>query len=158
MDALHTNIKKLKMFDDKYKGIDNYYQTFIDNDTSLKSLVKTLSKSGSKNKMVQMDVPLTAEYLRNVGYDIPKPDRHICRILGKGYLSLSSKQPVPQMEAFDIVRVIADEIEKSYAKVDYILWSYCADGYGGICASKHPQYEICVAKDYCKHQCIIQQR
>ena len=76
-----------------------------------------------------MGIPLVCEYLRNVGYDIPKPDRHICRILGSAHLALSDKKEVPPFEAFDIVVKLAELTGKPTAEVDYILWSYCADGY-----------------------------
>lgn len=32
----------------------------------------------------------------------------------------------------------------------YILWSYCANGYGEICSLKNPKCQSCVAKQICK--------
>lgn len=101
-------------------------------------------------KFAQLGEALTAEYLRNVGYDIAKPDRHICRILGSDILGCSDKKVVPIYEAFDIVAAIANALEKDTAEVDYILWSYCASGYGEICTLKNPKCQYCVAKQICK--------
>ena len=99
-----------------------------------------------------MAEPLNAEYLRNVGYDIAKPDRHICRILGCNYLGCSEHEIVPIYEAFDIVRELAEHMDKNVAEVDYILWSYCAEGYGGVCRKGKENCEICVANKFCKRK------
>ena len=85
-----------------------------------------------------------------VGYSIAKPDRHICRILGADCLACSDKKTVPAFEAIDIVAAIAAELQKSAAEVDYILWSYCAKGYGAVCTLQSPKCEICVAKKHCR--------
>jgi hypothetical protein len=42
----------------------------------------------------QMRIPLVAEYLKNAGYDLPKPDTHVTRILSKPYLGFSEKDRV----------------------------------------------------------------
>ena len=34
------------------------------------------------------------------------------------------------------------------ADIDYLFWSYCADGMGGICGAK-PKCEQCVIRDDC---------
>lgn len=155
MDALLSdNIPKLLMIEKEYGEIDNYYRKYIETEQTLKSLVTTLSASDSKDKMVQMDIALVCEYLRNVGYDIPKPDRHIRRILGSEYLALSDEPTVPEFEAFDLVVELAEIMDKPVAEVDYILWSYCAKGYGAVCKKTNfpCESEKCVAKSYCKRK------
>lgn len=150
MNALIShNIPKLITIEKEYGTIDNYYREFIQSDESLVTLVKTLSETTSKDKMTQMDIPLVCEYLRNVGYDIPKPDRHICRILGSEILSFSSSKKVSAFQAFDIISKIAKLLNKSVAEVDYILWSYCSTGYGEICTSTNPKCKLCAVKTYC---------
>lgn len=146
---IHTNIRKFMSFEDKYGSVDEYYQTFAVQDPSLKTLVKNLSDSDSADKMKQMGAALTAEYLRNVGYDIAKPDRHICRILGCKYLGCSDQEEVPVFDAFDIVRELAEYMGRKTAEVDYILWSYCARGYGEICTKNKPKCERCAARQIC---------
>lgn len=155
MDALLSdNIPKLLMIEKEYGEIDDYYRKYIETDQTLKSLVTALSASDSKDKMVQMDIALVCEYLRNVGYDIPKPDRHIRRILSSEYLALSDEPTVPGVEAFDLVVELAEIMDKPVAEVDYILWSYCAKGYGEVCKRTDFPCEIekCVAKSYCKRK------
>lgn len=150
---LSKNIDLLCSLEEKYGAIDTYYQKFIEIDNSLKTLVVVLSTDGSISKPEQMNVALVCEYLRNVGYDIPKPDRHIRRILGSEYLALSDKPIVPEFEAFDLVVELAKIMKKPVAEVDYILWAYCAKGYGGVCKkTDFPcQSENCVAKEHCKY-------
>ena len=146
-----TNIGKLQQLDEQYGGIDVYYHQLTDKGPSFKTLVRTLSTPKSKDKMAQMGVALVCEYLRNVGYDIPKPDRHVRRILGSERLGCSEHKIVPEFDIFDIIAELAEELGKPAAEVDYILWSYCAKGYGEICTA-NPKCEQCVVKGYCANK------
>lgn len=149
---IHTNIPKLVQLEKQYGSVDAFYQKYINEDSTLKSLVKALSCENSDCKLAQMGEALVAEYLKNVGYDIAKPDRHIRRILGSKALGCSTYETVPIFEAFDIVAALAKEMNRPAAEVDYILWSYCANGYGEICTVKNPKCDICVANNCCNHQ------
>ncbi len=145
------NIRKLKQWKDTFGSIDSYYKRFIEKDSSYQTLIETLSQSDSENKMKQLSEALTAEYLRNVGYDLAKPDRHVRRILGNSILACSEQEIVPVFEAMEIVREIADILNRHVAEVDYILWSYCATGYGEICTSRRPLCCDCVIRKYCRN-------
>lgn len=149
---LEVNIPKLLDIENEYGTVDTYYQKFVEIDKTLHTLVLVLSNIESKDKLAQMGIALVCEYLRNVGYDIPKPDRHIRRILGSETLAFSSNETATPFEVFDIVSKIAVQLNKSIAEVDYILWSYCANGYGEICTVAKPKCDICVAKKYCKKE------
>jgi len=150
MMALKENIEKLKSFEKQCGSVDEYYQNLINEDGSLKKLVRSLSEYNSKDKMGEMGVALVAEYLRNVGYDLPKPDRHIRRILGNKILACSEKKIVPEFEVFDIIAELSKELGMPAAEVDYILWTYCADKYGEICTVSDPKCDTCVTKEYCQ--------
>lgn len=145
------NTTKLISLEQEYGSIDSYYQKFIDKDNTLKTLVKQLADPHSEDKLAEMAEALVAEYLKNVGYDIAKPDRHIRRILGRKILGCSECEEVPVYEAFDIVTEIAQEMNRSVAEVDYIIWSYCADGYGEICTVNKPKCDKCVARKSCRN-------
>ncbi len=147
-----TNIGKMQLLEKDYGSIDVFYQEFIDTDPTLKALVKELSDKGKPHKYVQMGAALTSEYLKNVGYDIAKPDRHICRILGSKVLGCSDREIAHTDEAFDIVAEIAEAAGKRIAEVDYILWSYCANGYGSICTKRKLKCDRCVAENICKKE------
>lgn len=149
MKALITvNIPKLKAIEKEYGSIDTLYKKYII-DGDISCLVWKLSAADSKMKYAQMGEALVAEYLKNVGYNTSKPDRHIRRILGSNHLACSDSKIVPIFEAFDIVADIAKESGKPTAEVDYILWSYCASGYGEICTQKNPKCDLCKAKELC---------
>ena len=148
MAALKSNIEKLEAFNSQSSSIDSYYKKYIKEDGSLKTLVQSLSQK--ENKLSEFGVPLVCEYLRNVGYDIPKPDRHIKRILGSKILACSKSEIVPDFEVFDIIAKISQKVGMSSAEVDYILWTYSADGYGAVCTVNSPKCDICVAKELCK--------
>lgn len=47
------NVPKLLKFEKEYGSIDNYYNTFVEKDTSLKSLVSNLADGKSEDKMTQ---------------------------------------------------------------------------------------------------------
>jgi endonuclease III len=149
MQALKGNIEKLKSLEEQYGSIDEYYKQLNKGDSLFITLVKSLSEHGSKNKLVRLGAPLASEYLRHLGYDLPKPDRHICRVLGSKILGCSEKEEIGVYDAFYIIAEIAKEINKSSAEVDYILWSYCANEYGGVCTVVKPKCDICVAKECC---------
>lgn len=151
---IDVNIPKLKAIEQKYGNIDTYYKKYIIDGCDMTCLIRQLASPDSKDKLAQMGEALIAEYLKNVGFDTAKPDRHICRILGSKYLACSKSEIVPVFEAIDIVADIAGELGKSTAEIDYILWSYCATSYGEICTLKNPKCSFCVAKEYCKGERI----
>lgn len=64
-------------------------------------------------------------------------------------LGCSDKEEVPVYEAIDIMSCIANELNKPIAEVDYILWSYCAKGYGQMCTKSGANCDRCVIKEYC---------
>lgn len=146
---IEVNIGTFQRLKQQFRSVDNFYNRFTEADSSLKTLVLVLSSPDSPFKLKQMGEALTAEYLKNVGYDIAKPDRHIRRILGSEILGCYDKKEVPIYEAFDIVAEIAKEMKRPVAEVDYILWSYCANGYGETCLKSAPKCNICVAKSCC---------
>lgn len=147
------NIGKLLSIQEKYGSVDNFYQSLADKNDNLKTLVRELATAGKPYKFAQLGEALTAEYLKNVGYDIGKPDRHIRRILGCEYLGCSKHKDVPSDEAIDIIADIAKSLNKSAAEVDYILWAYCANGFGEVCTKGKPKcMGLCVAEPFCNYK------
>lgn len=144
-----VNIGKLQEWEQRYGCIDAYYQQFIGENGTLYALVKQLADPMSKDKLAQMGEALIAEYLKNVGYRIAKPDRHIRRILGHSALDCSAREIVPIYDAMAIIDEISKETGKSAAEVDYILWMYCADGFGEICTKMKPKCGLCKANNVC---------
>lgn len=156
MEALiKNNIPLLSKIENQYGSIDSCYKKYIAEDSTLKGLIEKLSSPESFLKMNQMGEALNAEYLRNVGYDIAKPDRHIRRILGSKILGCSKYETVPIYEAMDIIQSIAEQMRKHCAEVDYLLWMYCANGYGEVCTVRNPKCDICVIRNICNSERTI---
>ena len=151
-----VNIPKLLKLEEEYGTIDSYYQKYVQIgidkhlDAPVKPLIKILSEMKGNDKLEQFGIPLVCEYLRNVGYDIPKPDTHTRRILGSDNLGFSTSKEVSEYKTIDIICQIAKDAKKSVAETDYILWSYCSDGYGEICTLKDPKCDLCVAVGLCQ--------
>lgn len=159
MEALiKNNIPLLSKIENQYGSIDSCYKKYIAEDSTLKGLIEKLSSPESFFKMNQMGEALNAEYLRNVGYDIAKPDRHIRRILGSKILGCSKYETVPIYEAMDIIQSIAEQMGKHCAEVDYLLWMYCANGYGEVydylcCSEKELEKTHMISTDYVYPSC-----
>lgn len=148
-----VNIGKLLAIKKEYGSVDHFYQSLADKNDNLKALVRELATAGKPYKFAQLGEALTAEYLKNVGYDIGKPDRHICRILGSEYLGCSQRKYAAPYEAIDIIAGIAKSLNKPAAEVDYILWAYCANGFGEVCTKGKPKCDKCVVNK-CKNKSI----
>ncbi|ERJ12266.1 hypothetical protein [Haloplasma contractile] len=141
MEVLHYNIKMLERIDEENGGLDVYVTS-----KSPCSVAKEISIG--KYKLKQVGYPLAFEYLRNVGIDEVKPDRHIMRVLSEdrlGYLQLNSTED----EAIKVLSTISDEVGVSKAYLDALLWIFCADNYGEIC-TKVPKCNSCKLNEHCR--------
>lgn len=142
MNSLKANIETFERIEQEYSSIDK----FITHSTPAK-IIKLLADSNSTYKLKYAGVAIACEYVRNVGIDIIKPDVHIKRIAAPDRLNLvTDKSDYKIIEEF---RKLSDEIGISQVKMDYLLWNYCAKGYGEVC-TKNPKCAICVIKDFCQ--------
>ena len=91
-------------------------------------------------KLKGFGVPLAAEALRNIGYNLSKPDRHILRAVGSFKLvnfdrwvdKTGIKAPKPSIsnlrKAMIAVDKLAKEINEETTFVDSVIWTACAKG------------------------------
>lgn len=148
MQALEHNISTLEKIEKEYKSLDN----FITSDIPI-NIVKLLAEKG-RFKLDQLGVPLVCEYLRNVGIDIIKPDRHIKRILASDKLNLIPYNTPKKNYNYEVIKIgenLSKELHINQAKIDYLLWNYCASGYGKICTKITPKCSQCVIKEFCNY-------
>lgn len=146
--ALKRNIIFLKEI---VGDVNDYYEKLNNNDKSMWNLVNILANSRD-NKLLQMGIPLVAEYLRNLGYDLPKPDRHVCRILSNDYLGIVDKKDPSHKDVFKAIMSISSDRWRSAAEMDYYLWAFCAEGYMNVCNIKEPKCDCCPIQYFCnKH-------
>lgn len=93
-------------------------------------------------KLPSLGVPLAAETLKNLGFDVAKPDRHVMRAVGSfglvhfgrwtdaGASKNGFATPVPtprrQLLAMKAVQDIAEGADKRVVVVDNAIWLLCA--------------------------------
>ncbi|MEK6647205.1 MAG: hypothetical protein AABY84_11100, partial [Candidatus Firestonebacteria bacterium] len=75
--------KELIGYSQKYGCLDNFINALLKaNDSDPKSLALQFGSAGRRYKLSGMGIPIASEALRNIGFDMAKPDRHINRSLG----------------------------------------------------------------------------
>lgn len=75
--------KELIRYSHDHGCLNNFFNALLKaNDSDPKLLALQFGSTSSKYKLSGMGIALAAETLRNIGFDIAKPDRHINRALG----------------------------------------------------------------------------
>ena len=75
--------KELIRYSQEDGCLNNFFNALLKaNDSDPKLLALQFGSTSSKYKLSGMGIALAAETLRNIGFDIAKPDRHINRALG----------------------------------------------------------------------------
>lgn len=114
---------------------------------SVKRLAKDLS-----SRFSYLGPVTTEDFLRNIGFDTAKPDRHLQRWLGRmGIIDSSASSD----EVINMLYDIAEAADMSRAHVDSAIYLFCADrsdvlAEGGICGAE-PKCERCPVTDLCGH-------
>ncbi len=144
MRSLKANIETFEKIEKDFSSIDNFITCH-----SPKDAIKLLTDTNSTYKLKYSGVALVCEYLRNMGMDIVKPDVHLKRILAPDRLNLVSLNS--DYAVIEKCKQLSYEIGISQIKIDYLLWNYCAKGYGEVCTKK-PKCEKCVIREYCKKE------
>jgi len=135
ISSLPHNISIFYRIQEDFGSLDNYVVSDKPN-----KIAKELG-TGKRYKMKQIGFALATEYLRNVGIDAPKPDTHICRIIGPERLGWATAELKPE-KAFGLIMDIASELGISAAYIDSLLWQFAAKDYTNICGDQ-PKCEIC---------------
>ena len=105
-------------------------------------------------KLQQMGVPLVCEFLKNMGFELPKPDVHLKTFLSSSRMG-KSKNPfkATNEEVFKQIQDLAKSSTFTIPQIDLIIWSFCADGFGEICTAdrKKPKCLICPVRASCAY-------
>jgi hypothetical protein len=133
LSVLPKNIQILKRIDSTNGGIDLFVTG-----RSPHEIAEKLSHLGSSVKLEQVGFALAAEYLKNVGVSMFKPDRHILRITGPLRLDILPKGMNDKGEVAKFLNGITlkEEIDPTYA--DNLLWLF-----GSRFCRKIPQCPHC---------------
>lgn len=103
-----------------------------------KAAAVALGEPRSNKKLPALGVPIAAESLRNMGFDVCKPDRHVCRAMGSfGLLRFhkwsdrtGTKPPEASasemLETMTVVETMARNVGARPTFVDNAIWLLCA--------------------------------
>jgi len=118
---------------------EHYFMDVIDcQGGDPKRAAVALGEAGSAKKLPALGVPIAAESLRNLGFDLCKPDRHMCRAVGSFGLvrfrkwsdctgTRPPKRSVCEMlETMTVVERMARVVEARSTFVDTAIWLLCS--------------------------------
>lgn len=143
LKELHYNISVMENIILEYGSMDRFVEAY-----PIHELIDKLSNPKSEYKIKMMGEALACEYLRNVGVDCFKPDVHLKKMLGKERLCVINKMEPDFSDLYFAMTKLKEETGLWMAQIDYILWAYCASGFGEVCTAS-PNCKGCVVKDYC---------
>ena len=106
----------------------------VDNDPNRAAL--RLGKAGDRFKLPGLGVPLAAEALKNLGFDLAKPDRHICRAVASFGLVDFGTWPdrngrgvptrISHLDVMEAMQRIGKAAGEPIVLVDNAVWLLCA--------------------------------
>lgn len=151
-------IKNAKEFDkllNTYGSFDKYLESFGEiYKTECDSL--DFREEGSM-KRLQADLKSRFQYLgertvyhflSDLGLNVLKPDRVICRIFSRlGFIDDAKNIE----QAVKVGRDIADATCKPIRYIDIIFVTYGQMGDNGICLEKNPKCSVCGIREYCNY-------
>jgi 3-methyladenine DNA glycosylase Tag len=108
------------------------------------ALVQQLGSNKSLHKLPALGIPIAAEAMKNVGFDVAKPDRHINRAMGSFRLVHFSKWPdrskckapqITETEMIDVMRSMdrfAKHVGVRVSFMDNAIWLLCCSCKSGL--------------------------
>jgi thermostable 8-oxoguanine DNA glycosylase len=82
VDLIET-ANKLGEHSKRYGSLNQYLASLLEiTGNNAIYLVKAIGSPRSKDKLPALGIPIAAEAMKNIGYDVAKPDRHINRAMG----------------------------------------------------------------------------
>ena len=124
----------------RHGSADDYFTSLvIECDGDPKQAALRLGGKG-EHKLPSLGVALAAEALKNLGFDVAKPDRHMMRAVGSfGLVRFNRWKPAdgrwgsPKspsgkklLEVMSVAEQVADAAERHVAFVDNAIWLLCA--------------------------------
>ena len=122
----------------RHGSLDRYFGSMSDLVNGDAIAMARLIGDKSEHKLPGLGVPIAAEALKNIGYDVAKPDRHVNRAIGSFNLykfkrwsdQSGTKAPVvTSKECVDVMRVVEDfasNLRLTSTFVDNAIWLLCA--------------------------------
>lgn len=147
---LRAAARALMMRADQFDSLHLYLENLLQQrNGNPRDLVVALGgrQFGPKHKLPGLGIALAAEFLKNVGYDVAKPDRHVNRAVGSfGWVEFNTwpnregtKAPTASegeaMAVMDEMEHFADANALLVCYVDNAVWLLCAQS--GLHLSNH---------------------
>jgi hypothetical protein len=133
-DAANVLIAKAE----QANSLDHYFEELVKGEADLPSAALALGGISSRSKLPGLGIPLAAEFLKNIGYDVSKPDRHINRAAGSFRWVEFRKWPnregtkAPTAREVEMIAVMGEMATFSSANslsvcyADNAVWLLCA--------------------------------
>lgn len=144
MEEIAYNVSILDEIEKVMGDVDVPMQLAADN---LKKVLWVYSDKGSRFKFKGVAIALAAQYMKNLGVDLVKPDVHLRRIIQR--FGWTAWLP-DEMETIDICQKVAKYFDITQTEVGTILWQYCAVGYIEMCGA-NPVCDLCPAIKECHY-------
>jgi len=130
---------KLKVHSNSTGSAEHYFTSlYTQCGQDPKRVALRIGRTDSNDKLPGFGVPLGAEALRNMGFDLAKPDRHILRAVGSfGLVSFTkwrnqsaNKPPQPSnselWETMTALEAFSASVGQPTAYIDNAIWLLCA--------------------------------
>lgn len=144
MEEVSYNVGILDYYEKKFGDVDAPMQMAVENPTEV---LWAFSDKKSLLKFKGVAIALAAQYMKNLGIDLIKPDVHIRRIIQRFGWTIWLPD---EMESIRICKNIANQYDITMMEVGTILWQYCAVGYLEMCGAD-PKCSSCVACETCNY-------
>ena len=142
MRVLADNIETLERMISTYGSMEAYFRALCPTTYPQisYSALKDFDISG-RYKLGQMGIPLVCEFLKNMGFLLPKPDRHLKRFFSGDRMGTIAR-PASNADVFSQIEMLAESGTFTIPEIDLMVWSFCAKGYGEVC-TKAPNCTVC---------------
>lgn len=139
--------KELRACIKQYGSLEKYFSALFRGYGDPISVTHQLGSSKSPRKLPALGIPIAAEMMKNIGYDVAKPDRHLNRALGcLRRVSFAnwkdkSKNKAPLATEDEMIEVMKEmdrfaiTIGERVALLDNAIWMLCAKSGMGMCNS-----------------------
>ena len=123
----------------QHGSLEAYFKfLLVRRNLDLPSLAVALGGSKSYTKIPGLGIPLAAEFLKNIGYDVAKPDRHIIRAAGAfGWVAFKKwpdRTGTTAPTTTDSVREVVMRAVQTFAIENHMMSSYIDNSVWLLCS------------------------
>lgn len=144
MNEISYNVSILNKIEETYGNVD--FLAICAQEDPIKT-IWCISDKSSKYKLMGVGPALAAQYLKNIGIDLIKPDIHIRRIIQRFGWTVDYPE---ETETIKICKEVADLYNITQIEVGATLWQFCAVGYLRICGET-PMCDNCPVSYVCNY-------